>query len=417
MGKSIPLLTSNNILMRKCPSFLCVFLFCWLGSSPAFADTLLFLNNESASGIILRTNANDLLVLNDYGTSIWPRSKIRKITIERTETYEAQSKERIPNFKSVLLLLNKQSWAANLKQIPATVIDQGIMRNVPYVSFRCGEDFEINVYGDLDHPVGIEAGVYRKLLDDETARSNCVDFISALLNSPEDKKAVQQLTLEKPLTNRGGLTFEITPPTAVDAYGGWWISVYSPTLMNLARASDAELKEISASKAEDNQGRDIPAWTPAELKLARPTRPTIITVTTSFGTVITNAEIVRVNEGVSLVWRAGGAGGIAKLADLPEELQSVFGYDSAKATSVETAEKERRIRQAQQDQLDLQQAQANAAESARRIQAARQETISYRGGYTGGYVGSSSRSSGGSVYVRSYTRKDGTYVRGHTRRR
>lgn len=398
--------------------FLYVCVFCWLGSSLVFADTLLFSNNETASGIILRTNANDLLVLNDYGTVIWPRSTIRRITIGPTEFPQAQSADRLPRFKSVLLLLNKQTWATDLKQIPATVIDQGVMRNVPYVSFRCGEDFEVNVYGDLDRPVGIEAGVYRKLLEDGAARSNCVDFISALLGQGEDKKVVRQLNLDGSLTNRDGLTFEITPPTAVDAYGGWWISVYSSARMNLARASDAELRQISTPKTENNQSRDVSAWTPAELKLARPARPTTITVTTSFGTVITNAEIVRVNEGVSLVWRSGGAGGIAKLADLSEELQAAFGFDPVKTAAVETAEKERRVRQSQQDRIDLQQAQANAAVSATRIQAARQEPAAYRGGYTGAYYGGgSSSSSGGSVYVRGYTRSDGTYVRAHTRRR
>jgi hypothetical protein len=269
----------------------------------------------------------------------------------------------------------------------------------------------------LDCPVGIEAGVYRKLLEDGAAKSKCVNFISALLSQGEDKKVFRQLNLDGSLTNRDGLRFEITPPTAVDAYGGWWISVYSSARMDLARASDAELTRISTPKADDNQSRDLSAWTPAELKLARPARPTTITVTTSFGTVITNAEIVRVNEGVSLVWRSGGAGGIAKLADLPEELQALFGFDPVKAAAVEAAEKERRVRQSQQDQIDLQQAQVNA-ESARRIQAARQEPAAYRGGYTGGYYGgSSSSSSGGSVYVRGYTKSNGTYVQAHTRRR
>ena len=191
--------------------------------------------------------------------------------------------------------------------------------------------------------------------------------------------------------------------------------------MNLARASDAGLKQISTPKADDNQPRDLSSWTPAELKLARPARPTTITITTSFGTVITNAEIVRVNEGVSLVWRSGSAGGVAKLADLPAELQSLFGYDPNKAATVDAAERERRLRQAQQDQINAQQAQAIEDESAKRIQAAREQPAVYRGGYTGGYVGNSSSSSGGSsggsVYVRGYTKSNGTYVQAHTRRR
>jgi hypothetical protein len=196
------------------------------------------------------------------------------------------------------------------------------------------------------------------------------------------------------------------------------VSVYSTARLDTMRASDAELIEISTGKGDVNSNKESASWTAKELEFARPTRPSTITVKTSFGDVITNAEIVRVNEGVSLVWKSGGAGGVTKLADLPEDVRNLFGYDEAKAAAAAIADREKRMQQTVQDQRALQQAQANAAESAVRLQAARQEAASYRGGYTPTYSGgSSSYSSGGRVYVRGYTRKDGTYVQAHSRKR
>ena len=44
------------------------------------------------------------------------------------------------------------------------------------------------------------------------------------------------------------MTFEITPSTAEDAYGGWWISVYGEAGLDKVRASDKELKAITVSR-------------------------------------------------------------------------------------------------------------------------------------------------------------------------
>lgn len=67
---------------------------------------------------------------------------------------------------------------AGLVQIPATVIDKGVLRNVPYKSYRAG-DYEVNVYGDPDQPARVEIGVYRSLLTSQDAKHNCVDFLTS----------------------------------------------------------------------------------------------------------------------------------------------------------------------------------------------------------------------------------------------
>src|SRR5262249_52131303 len=47
------------------------------------------------------------------------------------------------------------------------------------------------------------------------------------------------------IQHRGRLTFEITPETAPDAYGGWWVSIYDEALLDQSRATEKELKAIT----------------------------------------------------------------------------------------------------------------------------------------------------------------------------
>jgi hypothetical protein len=372
---------------------------------PAFADKLVLVGDQTITGTVLQTNEDHVLLLTDYGTESIIRSIIRKTSIDRINRAEMSGTNRLPDSKGLILFLSEQPWASNLKQIPATVVDKGIVRNVPYISFRCGEDYEVNIYGDLDHPAAIEAGVYRKLLEDGSAKSNCVAFVSALLGRGPDKAIVQSLDAEKDLKTFDGLTFEITPPTADDAYLGWWITVYSEQKLNLARASDAELRQITSVRTGTGQDQGPTAWSADELKLARSTSryPGTITFRDSSGQMVTNVQVVRVIDGVSLIWRDGLSGGQVKLADLPEELRVQFGYDPAKAAAAAEAADQRKQAQATANAAQL--AQSNAAQGA--------QTQAAQSGGNGSYA--AGPSGGGRVYVRGYVRSNGTYVQPYTR--
>lgn len=393
--------------MKKHLSILLVCLStCLFSASQVFGDTLVMLNNSTVSGTVIQTNGDDMLLLMDYAAFNFSRANIKKIKTEPTKAVELSSTNRLSDFKHLVLFLSQQTWATNLSPIPATVIDKGILRNVPYSSFRCGQDYEVNVYGDLDHPAGIEIGVYRKLLEDGSAKSNCVKFISNLLSQSADKEIVQGLGLKKDLKTRDELTFEVTPPTDEDAYNGWWVSIYSEQKLNLARASGAELKQISVAKTDAaksaDQSKNPSSWSADELKLARPSPPTLITFTYKSGTVVSNAEVVHVNDGVSLIWREdnGVGGGLVRLEELPEKLQVQFGYDPAKTAAADAL--------AAQKQAQWQQAQALAAQSAQTAQESQAAPAP-------DYNNSDYSSGGDRVYVHGYYRANGTYVNAYTR--
>ena len=72
---------------------------------------------------------------------------------------ERATAPRLPDYKAITITVAAQPWASNFRQIPATVIDVGVLRSVPYKSHRAGSGYEINVYGDPESPAGFEIGV------------------------------------------------------------------------------------------------------------------------------------------------------------------------------------------------------------------------------------------------------------------
>jgi hypothetical protein len=210
----------------------------------------------------------------------------------RAEEVEAARKaeaHRLADAEKCREVAARQTGAADLEQIPATVIDTGVLRHVPYKSFRAG-NFEINIYGDPDEPAGLEVGIYKSLVLSQRAKNQCLEFMAAVLNDPADRDMLKSLQLKQDIRRRDRLTFEVTPETAEDAYGGWWISVYDSTALDRSRASPQELAAITVPRLAsavpepaitDPQqpppapGVSVPVWSPRQHALARPGGKTV----------------------------------------------------------------------------------------------------------------------------------------------
>jgi len=151
---------------------------------------------------------------------------------------------RLPARARVLELVRSTAWGKSATEIPATLVDMGILRYVPYSSYSSG-DFEINVYGDPAAPCCVEIGMAKNNRFAFTAKVGCLDAMGALLEDEDDRQFLGELKTKEDKRVRDGLTFEITPPTAEDAYGGWWISIYYERQLDKSRATPAEIKEIT----------------------------------------------------------------------------------------------------------------------------------------------------------------------------
>lgn len=129
---------------------------CLLTAQVASAASVVITNGEVIHGSVLQKTSDTVTVSTDYG--------VLRLSLDDVKTVDGVPPERIatpvqtimpsklaptahgirsgrlPAWSDIIATLNQLSWATKLHQIPATVIDKGAMRNVPYLSFRCGED-------------------------------------------------------------------------------------------------------------------------------------------------------------------------------------------------------------------------------------------------------------------------------------
>jgi hypothetical protein len=263
------------------------FIFCLFSGfaiSSVNADVTILQNGDVITGKVLQQDSDGVLVQMEYGTFRYPQTMIKDVRKEVVSvSAEPHSAQRIPNWAKIISVLTTNGWAHELKQIPATVIDNGVLKDVPYISFRCNSGgYEMNIYGDLDHPAGVEIGAVTYLVKSDAAKSNCVSFISSVLTSDGDEEIVRALNLNrKVLEKREGMTFETTFPDEPDAYGGWWVSVYDESALTNARASGPELLAITQPRVEPKPQPivtsqpitatpETPSWTANDFSYSRP---------------------------------------------------------------------------------------------------------------------------------------------------
>jgi hypothetical protein len=147
--------------------------------------------------------------------------------------------------EAVVKAARAQPWGADLKQIPATVIEVGELASVPYLSFA-GTDIELNVYGDPAKPAGIEVGTRSESPEVRAAVKN---FVGGLL-SEADRKPLETIPEGQEVV-AGDLALEITPPGAADGFGAWWVTASHPAGIKNAKASVGEMNEMALSAEED----------------------------------------------------------------------------------------------------------------------------------------------------------------------
>lgn len=211
-------------------------------SAHSNADTILLKNGGQLEGIVTSSDNGEVTVRLKSGSLSLPQSQIE--SIKKAPTTAPTDPNILPGWTGILPKAISTDWGGSLKQIPATVIDNGNLKNVPYYSYRAG-DYEINIYGDPESPAGVEIGIYNELLTSEKAKANCQNFILSVIGDNDRKSAVKALGMNVGSLTANGWTVEVTPETAPDAYKGWWISVYSIGALDSQRASESELKQIT----------------------------------------------------------------------------------------------------------------------------------------------------------------------------
>ena len=232
-------------------------------------------NGEKIEGTVLQNGDGGSTMQLTYGTVTVTTGDIASVESSAPAETPAAGIGRLAKWDRCLhTLVSMQPALPQISPVAATVIDRGIFRNVPYFSHRFG-DLEFNIYGDPDQPAALEIGIYDRAPSPEIRR-RCLAAISELLNDTADRDALRGMNLDRSKITRGSMIFEITPSSADDAYGGWWISIYDNRLVELQRATDQELAQITVAptrSAPTPVSSDLLRWKEQELKMARPGMP------------------------------------------------------------------------------------------------------------------------------------------------
>jgi hypothetical protein len=225
-------------------------------------DSIVLKDGTVVRGLILRNTRDSVLMQQKLKEAEYPKSSIVRINdnADTNALYtDLNRKGELPSWRVIANDLRTHDAIKSLVEIPATVIDVGDFKNVPYKSFRVNNDIELNIYGDPENPAGVELGIYGPRSGKMRLRKILRGYLAGFLTTREEIGALYSLNLDKGITRAGDLTLEITPKDAPDAYGAWWVSLYNRKDLERVRLSDAEYGKLvrPVNEVIDKRGRVI----------------------------------------------------------------------------------------------------------------------------------------------------------------
>jgi hypothetical protein len=225
-------------------------------------DSLVLTNGKVVSGLIIKNSRDSVLLQQENKEIDYPKNKIVRIN-DNADTgalyTDINRKGKLPSWRVIANDLRTNDAIKSLVEIPATVIDVGDFKNVPYKSFRVNNDVELNIYGDPEDPAGVELGIYGPRSAKKQLRKTLRGYLAGFLTTRKEIAALYSLGLDKGITQVGNITLEITPKDAPDAYGAWWVSLYNRKDLDRVRLNDAEYATLARPVNEviDKRGRVI----------------------------------------------------------------------------------------------------------------------------------------------------------------
>jgi hypothetical protein len=204
-------------------------------------DSVVLKDGRTLDGLIVKNTKDAVYLQMKTEERALPKSEIVRI-VDRADDdslyTRVPAKGELPSWRVIANDLRTNDAIRSMVEIPATRIDRGVLRNVPYKSFRVNEDLELNVYGNPEKPAALEMGIYGVRRNAMHLRKSIRSYLAGFLTTREEISNLYSLSLKGGETSCHRLTIKITPPDADDAYGAWWILVYNPQQLAAARVSD-----------------------------------------------------------------------------------------------------------------------------------------------------------------------------------
>jgi hypothetical protein len=223
-------------------------------------DTIYMNDGTAKHGLIIRNDPGEVVLQQRMGEVTIPKAYISRIYDDANDVYFADMVKpgKLPPWRMIVMDLRSDDSIRSFRQIPATAITNGYLRNIPYLSFRINRRVEMNVYGNPEDPVAIEFGVYERRASEITRFKKITrTYLAGLLDSRHEIAALYSLDDKGGQKTVGNLTFKVTPPEAPDAYGGWWISIYEQKRLAAFRVPDDIYSKNTLPFDEVNHGNGL----------------------------------------------------------------------------------------------------------------------------------------------------------------
>jgi hypothetical protein len=209
-------------------------------------DTIYLNDGKVLHGLIIKNDAQKVTLQQKMGEVEIPKISINRIEdIPKSEIYFADIVDpgTLPPWRMIVQDLRTDDSIKSFRQIPATAIDNGYLKNIPYLSFRINERVEMNVYGDPNHPACIEFGIYERGEKITQFKKIIRAYLAGILTNRKEVGALYSLDEKGGQIQVGNFIFKVTPPEAPEAYGGWWLSIYDPARLEKARIPEPEYRK------------------------------------------------------------------------------------------------------------------------------------------------------------------------------
>jgi len=219
-----------------------------LTDSRLMPDTIVMNNGDKFQGLIVKNDAFEVILQQRMGEIDILKKDILRIEDDGAcRVYFAGmiTPGTIPPWRMIVMDLRSDDNILSFRQIRATRIDSGYLKNVPYLSFRINKHVEMNVYGNSEDPACLEFGIYEHGAQITRFKKMIRAYLAGILTSRAEIGALYSLSEKGDERRVGKLYFKVLPPTSPDAYKGWWISVFDLEKLDKARLSDVAYNNVA----------------------------------------------------------------------------------------------------------------------------------------------------------------------------
>jgi len=211
-------------------------------------DYVIMKDGTRYEGLIIKNDAKELILQQSLGERTIDKASVQRINdADKSMVYFADlvDPDKAPPWRMMVQDLRCNDRIKSFFQIPATRINKGYLRNVPYLSFHMNAYGEMNIYGNPEDPACVELGMYARGEQLEKFQELARNFLAGYISSRSALRIFYSLNLKGDEKRAGKFIFKIMPPTEPDSFGGWWISIYDPLRLQRARISDLEYEKCT----------------------------------------------------------------------------------------------------------------------------------------------------------------------------